>query len=270
MESNDIEWLKCNSFNFTADPFLFQIKGINYIACEVFDYTKGKGKLKCYDLQAQEQPFFVDINKIKGHKSYPMIFEHQDKTYLVPETSDLNCLSLYQYDNHLNKFIWIKNLLEGVDCIDSNIFHKDNCWYLFTSSAITPHQQRLFTAHSLSGPFYEHPCSPIRDNIRGGRNAGKIIENDGSIYRLGQNCDGAYGKSIYVMNIDILTPEKYQESYLNEITPVKPFDEGLHTLSASNGKLIIDAKIHTYYPTNFIKKLIFKIMGKFDLERQYD
>lgn len=269
LRAEHLTWFPCDKYDFVADPFLFHIKGTPYLACEVFNYLHGKGKLKCYDLTGREFPFFEAINQVKGHKSYPLVFNLGEHTYLIPETSDLNRVSLYQFNEALQQFTWQYDLLEGYDFVDTSIIHEGGFWYLFTSSAQDPYTQRLFLADSLTGEFSEHPCSPICHDLSGGRNGGAILRHNNQLYRCGQNGRGGYGKSLLLMQIEQLTPTQYQESLVKELTGLPPYADGLHTFACAGEHIVIDAKKHTYFLRNFFKKLAYKCLEHLNIERRY-
>ncbi|EKO3407432.1 hypothetical protein R1U54_001136 [Vibrio fluvialis] len=270
VQPTNIEWFNCHRYDFVADPFLFTLDDQLYLACEVFDYLRGKGKLKCFDLAGREYPFFEAINALGGHKSYPLIVEHGGEYYAIPETSDRHEIALYRFDRESEQFLWHQALLSDGDYVDTSLVEHEGHWYLFTSGVRDPFTQRLFVADEFAGPYHEHPQSPICRDICGGRNGGAIVSLDNQYYRLGQNCDGAYGKSLLVMQINTLTPTQYAESVFNEIHAVEPYGDGIHTLSYCEGVTVIDAKVHTYYLLNLVKKMAFKLMERFDIERHYD
>lgn len=270
VQPNNMEWFPVQHYDFVADPFLFTLDHQQYLACEVFDYLRGKGKLKCFDLSGKEYPFFDAINALGGHKSYPLVMEHQGDYYAIPETSDRREVALYRFDRATQQFVWHQALLSGGDYVDTSVVEHQGYWYLFTSGASDPFTQHLFISDEFAGPYQEHPLSPICRDVCGGRNGGAILKHEGDLYRLGQNCDGGYGKSLLVIRINTLTPTDYSESYVNELHPVAPYSDGIHTLAHDGDTTIIDAKIHTYYLKNLLKKTIFKIMERFDIERPYD
>jgi hypothetical protein len=269
IRSEQVTWFPCHQYDFVADPFLFSLKGKPYLACEIFNYFSAKGKLRCYDLNGQEYPFFDEVNRVKGHKSYPLVFEHDGEIYLIPETSDLNAVSLYQFDDQKQRFIWQRHLIEGKDFVDTSIVQEDGYWYLFTSSAQDPYTQRLFVSEALTGVFSEHPQSPICCHRLGGRNGGAILRDHHQLYRFGQNGVGGYGKSLLVIKIERLTPTQYQESVVRELTGVSPYADGLHTFAYSGEHMVVDAKKHTYFLSNLFKKIVFKCLERLNIERRY-
>ncbi|MGO1238479.1 MAG: hypothetical protein ACTMHW_08955, partial [Hafnia alvei] len=77
-----IKWLEINKKNdYEADPFVFEMNGMAYIAFEKFRYTHGNAKIHCVDINGKEYNFFSEINKVKGHKSFPYIFHDGCNVY---------------------------------------------------------------------------------------------------------------------------------------------------------------------------------------------
>ncbi len=269
IESNSIEWLQLSKHDFNADPFVFKMQDNTFIAYEIFNYQQGKGKLKCVDLTGREYGFLDDINATGGHKSFPAIFQYQGEWYVLPETSDRNVLSLYKWDSKLAKFCYLQDLLTDGDYVDSCVQVIDDKCYIFTSTASEPFKQQLFIADDLFSTFRPHPASPIANDERWGRNAGAIIAHEGALYRVAQNCQGAYGKQLSIMKIDHISAQQYQESLFNQLLPSAPYPDGMHTLNHYDGVTVIDAKVFTYHWHNFFRKLFYKFLERFSLERQY-
>lgn len=173
LSKQKIKWLDINSnSDYEADPFLFKLHGVYYIAYEDFNYVSGNAKLKCIDLDGNEYPFFDEINCNVGHKSFPYVFEVEGDLYCLPEEGDRNGIYLYKFNDKLRHFEFFRKILCGDMYVDSFIHHVNNVYYLFTSTINEPFKQRLFYSNSLLSDFVEHKMSPIANNSRVGRNGG--------------------------------------------------------------------------------------------------
>jgi len=265
-----VRWYNFAGYSFEADPFLFELDGLPYLAFEVYSYLVGQGKLKCFDLAGKEYDFFSDINTQNGHVSFPYMFEYQSELYLIPETSDQKVIKLYRFETENQKFTYVRDLLSGHEYVDSVLYpHQDGC-YLFTSSNEAPTKQRLYRADELTSTFLEHPQSPIADSPQSGRNGGAILQHNSQLFRVAQTSEGSvYGRSILLMRIESLSRDEYREREWQELTPSAPFPDGLHTLNQCNGTWVIDAKRYSYAPTNIIIKLAHKLVPFFRPSTRY-
>jgi hypothetical protein len=71
---------------------------------------------------------------------------------------------------------------------------------------------RLFSAERLSGPWREHPASPI---IRGdphlARPGGRVVSDGRRLIRYSQDCHPFYGLAVRAFEITELTTTTYRE-----------------------------------------------------------
>ncbi|MBQ0111272.1 MAG: hypothetical protein KBS41_05055 [Oscillospiraceae bacterium] len=78
-------------------------------------------------------------------------------------------------------------------------------------------------------------CTKQEDFGEGGfRNAGLLFEDNGRLVRPGQNCpQNSYGKSLYFWEPIKIDSEKYEESFITELTrndiTVNGTFDGIHT-----------------------------------------
>ncbi|ENM5768302.1 hypothetical protein V4V57_004097, partial [Vibrio mimicus] len=270
ISESDIKWLNMTSKDYEADPFIFECNNQKFIAYEIFDYLHGNGKIKCVTLDGQSHDeMFSELNAVKGHKSFPFTFEENGNLYCIPETSDLNEISLYKFNQPKGKFVKLGNLMQGEGYIDSCIKQIDGMYYLFTSTASEPYKQRLFYSSELLGKYVEHPRSPVANSIEHGRNAGGIIDCRLGLFRVSQNCINGYGSKIHIMKISEITPTTYSENLVNIITPTRHDLTGIHTFSSWGNVSVIDAKKSITKKRNLFRKSIFKLLKLLKLEINY-
>ena len=86
-------------------------------------------------------------------------------------------------------------------------------WWLFACS--TPYQHdtlRLYFADELTGPWTEHPKSPLIQNDKcRARPAGRILKFGNRLFRFAQDCAPQYGSSVRAFEIINLTKDNYAE-----------------------------------------------------------
>jgi hypothetical protein len=79
------------------------------------------------------------------------------------------------------------------------------------------------------------------------RNAGRIWQRDGIVYRPAQdNSHGTYGYGLQLMRIDELTMERYREGSVRHITPnFKRGIIGCHHIDVLDNQIVFDVR-HRY------------------------
>lgn len=264
---SDTSLFNANAPSLLADPFLFVKGGELFLFYEHQDkWVGGKGRIcmrKTSDLKIWTDE--VDVLIEPFHLSFPWVFEHDGKVYMLPETGHNHSIRLYEAeDDTLVHWGLVKKLMEDdLPWSDSTIFKKDGVYYLFTSHDVASKQeQHLFLADNLFGPYREHPSSPIYIGRDGGRNAGSIIEYNGELYRPVQVCVNSYGEQTSIMKIDILTPAEYRETlYKKNIvdSSSKAYRYGGHQFNAVrfNGNWIVatDNRSKNYNLIELFRKL---------------
>lgn len=146
------------------------------------------------------------------HLSYPYVFEWQGSYYMIPETLRSNAVCLYQAEDFPFRWSRKARLLEG-QYADPSIVHHNDLWWMFVCS--TPYQHdtlRLYFAEELTGPWHEHPQSPIiRGDMRRARPAGRVLEVDNKLIRFAQDCVPRYGSRVRAFDVLELTTTSYKE-----------------------------------------------------------
>lgn len=267
-----LTWIDPNVID--ADPFLFVHNDRLYLFYEHRTYFKS-GVIKMIstkDLEVWTKP--RTVLKESYHLSFPYIYEENGTIYMIPETSAVREVRLYKaVNNDLTQFKIVDTLLSRVndkrrvdiDYSDSVLYKKNNKYYLFTTINYNrKNELELYIADSLMGTYVKHPASPIVSNNQYGRNAGGLIEKDGKLYRVAQDCVKRYGDNVHLLEICSLSPKEYEERVIEDNLLNKGIDFfkcGGHQLNLVNfsGKTIVatDAKeYHKYYIPACIRKML--------------
>ena len=251
---------------FQADPFLF-VKGNELYLFYELQYWDNPGFIamsKSIDLRHWTVPQVV--LKEPYHLSFPFVFEDHGKIYMIPESQESDSIRLYRANLDLSSFTYVRTLLEqergagiNFNFNDSHIFCKDNKYYLFTSyQKDWMYYQELYVADDLlNGVFLKHPQSPICISNEFGRNGGSIINYQGNLMRVTQDCHKDYGDNISLMEITCINENKYEERlFQHNVLPCNTiFVDGGHQLNIAQfkGKYVYatDYKINkwTWYQT---------------------
>ena len=181
----------------------------------------------------------------KFHLSYPYIFNHENKIFMIPETNRKYEIRLYECHNFPGKWRKCNVLLKG-RYTDPSITLHDGVWYLFlteTGSNIL----RLFYSDKLFKDWCEHPKSPIVvDDRARARSAGKMITYGTQLYRFSQDCTKIYGENVRAHEIIKLNKTEYLEQEYSENPILQPTGKGwnshrthhLHAIEEASGNWI--------------------------------
>ena len=174
-----------------------------------------------------------------GHWSYPATITVNDAHFVVPEIVDWNPVRLFRLTSTGMQEV-PEFAIEGVPrLIDPTMTHHEGLFYLFGNrleegSGVL----RLWFGERVTGPFREHPHSPVRISPAGSRMAGSIFNDGASLYRVGQDFSGDYGDGILLFAIEQLSPSVYRETERFRLK----FGgmRGPHTLNVHHGRLLFD------------------------------
>lgn len=259
-----------------ADPFLFVKDGKLYLFYESKDFFSS-GVIKMTfteDLKSWSKP--VVVLKESFHLSYPWVFTENGKVYMVPETGSDGSVRLYQAANdELTEFRFVKKLLEQprgkvikMGYGDSSIYKKNCMYYLMTMLRYDKpvNVLELYISDSLEGPYQEHPCSPITEDNKVGRDAGCWLEIGGKLLRFSQDCVHRYGDNVNVSEITKLSPTEYKEHLVKEslLSADIPFyKEGGHQFNVVQflGKWIVATDAKEYHRL-LVQRVVRKVMSK--------
>ena len=206
---------------FVADPFMLKVGGVWFMFFEVMNRETGRGEI---GLATSECGFIWDYKQIvlteQFHLSYPYVFEWNNEYYMIPETFEPEAVRLYKADPFPTRWSFVATLVE-TRCADPSIFRYQDRWWMFTCSNPFQHDAlKLYFAESLTGPWLEHPASPLLEgNKQSARPAGRVLIYDGNVIRFAQDCVTRYGNKVRAFVISELTPNSYVEKE-HELSPI--------------------------------------------------
>lgn len=200
---------------FVADPFMLKRDHTWHMFFEVVNAYRNKGEI---GLACSEDGLKWSYQRIvlaePFHLSYPYVFAWHDEYYMIPESHQAGAVRLYQARHFPDQWAYVATLLHGSYIIDASIFHYDNTWWLFaeTNPHATYDTLRLYYATHLTGPWREHPQSPIiTGNAHIARPAGRVVVTGDRVIRYAQDCSPIYGLQVQAFAITTLTTTCYQE-----------------------------------------------------------
>ena len=242
-----------------ADPFLYYHKSKGFY-CFYEEKSKAKqGVLKALNLDNKCK---VDIELLPGvHLSFPFLINDGKRTYMVPETAELNEVALYVEEVFPTSWKKLKTLLTG-DYVDTHILFRGEDYYLFTTLKESgQYILKLFNSKNIAGPYAEHPKSPLHVGRKYGRSAGSVIETAEKTYRFSQDCETHYGKEVHMFEVLKLNETEYEEVLVQENLIKEKFQNSLgghHVSSVKHPKMgevwAVDMNFKDSYFQRFIDK----------------
>ena len=241
-------------YRFLADPFLIYREGKHYCFLEDFDYRSGLGSISVYEISKDGHKELGSALVEDFHLSYPYLFEYEDNLYMCPETGQANDIRIYKCIDFPMRWELNNIALANVNAADTNIFKKDDVWWLMTNistSHVGEHgsELRVFSNDNpLDSNWKPHPKNPVIFDSLVARNGG-LIECEDDIFRVHQRQGfDTYGEALGVSKILALDEESYAEQPLFEIE-ANFFDDihGVHTYNYQKGLLVFDyAKVSNF------------------------
>jgi hypothetical protein len=154
---------------------------------------------------------------------------------MIPDTYESDSLRLYKADTFPDKWSFVTKLVNGKNFVDPSIIRFNGQWWIFV--ALTSNDTlRLYSAQTLTGPWHEHPQSPI---IRGDKNiarpGGRVLIYDNRLFRYTQDADPTYGNQIWAFEITELSTSVYKEKIVGSNPILKASGSGwnakaMHTI----------------------------------------
>lgn len=211
-----------------ADPIIFWEEDKKYpdVYLEVMDQWTGRGFIGLSHFNGKgilSKP--KPILKEKFHLSFPHVFSHKGKLYMIPETSGVHSIRIYVKDNN----VW-KLYREFKYEADANII-VDICSYQIKEDTFL-----LIAGENIKGKktktiFYlldnlsnKELCDIKRlsindDNeyLKTERNAGGLVQVDDVLYRVKQISGTNYGEGIALYKVMDISCDEYSEKYIKNI-----------------------------------------------------
>lgn len=226
-----------------ADPFCFSVGGATYIFAELYDRIRMKGNIGYCIVESNGRVSkWKKVISESYHLSFPFILEKEGDIYIIPEAYQSNSIYAYKAISFPN--VWVKDfeVLSNRMCVDTVLFHTDNDYFLTTLRDKNP----VLMLYRFCKDRYEF-VETVSSDMENNRNAGKVIEKNGKLYRIAQNCRDAYGKSLNVNELTC-TEGRYFEKFIKSfsVEQIKVIGnnkyEGVHTYNANEFVEVIDLK----------------------------
>lgn len=234
-------------YGWAADPFLVEFEGEIYLFAEIFLYnTERNGKIGyCVYRDGQFGEWQIAMDK-HWHLSYPNVFTHKGRLYMIPETYQLEEVCLYELISLPDKWKKVTTFLDNVHCCDSTLLEFEGKQYLFTFELREKKPGGDLYLYEIEGECVKNRQF-ITDHLEGARPGGKVIYENGKCFRVAQNCYPEYGTGLIFYEIDSVEPE-YREHEVKRIG-VKDINsewtsryKGVHTYNKLGNLEVIDLR----------------------------
>ena len=250
-----IVWLPdAGAWRYYADPFGLIRGEALHVFVEAFDYRTKHAIIERHDFELTSlrwcaaRPVLVR----PFHLSYPYVFEHDGRTYMLPESAKANEIALYRaVGDSLDHWERERPLISGVAGVDASVMQHGGIWWMFYSivGAGARDQRELHVAHApmLTGPWEPVRANPVQVNRSGARPAGRpFLDASGKVVLPVQDSAAGYGSALRLLRFDVLEPTDVR----CEMTSVRltgdlvspDHAQGFHTLSACGSLTLIDVK----------------------------
>lgn len=238
-----------------ADPFPIIRNGRRYIFFEELQFSEGKGVISFLELppKINGSSKYIEASAKRiidtpYHLSYPFLFEFDDRTFMIPESSHNRTIELWECDSFPNVWHKRKNLFEDISAADTTLLRWNDRWWMFANidrSNSGDHMAELHVFHSdhpIEGEWRPHPGNPVVADARRARMAGGfIMTKDGRLIRCCQKLGLFYGKAVILCEVIEFSETAYREVQIEQIEPDwHPDLRRTHHLAARDGLLALD------------------------------
>jgi len=245
-----IIWLPDDgAFRFLADPFGIWRDDHLHVFVEVYDYRIRIGRI---DVLSYDRDLVLVDRRLAlaepWHLSYPLVFEAEGETWLLPEAHRGGGLTLYRATTFPHGWTADTRIaLPDVPIDATLVFHQDR-WWLFYSPGTDEFTKQgvlhaAFASH-IRGPWTAHPGNPLRIGKDGSRPAGRAISQGEHLLLPVQDCTQTYGGATRTLRLRISATEASMDLCPAIAPPAVTggHDAGLHTLSEAGPVTLFDVK----------------------------
>lgn len=247
--------------SFLADGFLLSGGDEPVILCEEYNHMREIGTICCLADNKRNTALSHSY-----HLAFPYVFDHDGKTYVMPESAESKTLPIYSFDRKTKELKFLKNIMEGQCIIDPAwCFYNGFFWLFCGLKGQEPNEKLfLFFSDKLDGDYKPHPLNPIKVDPHGSRSAGTIFFRNGALIRPAQVSIKFYGEYISMQRITKLSPFEFSEESIGEIKPQQfgAHYKGLHTFSIIGNDVLVDLKNHRFNTADFRRRWRNKLRKK--------
>lgn len=235
--------------HYWADPFFYEANDKLYVFFEVYDYKKKKGHISVGCLNGDDFSFLGTALDTDYHLSFPFLFEDQGELFMLPETHEAKRIEIWRCIEFPLKWELHATALEGICAADTVLLKHQKAWWIFTNvstDVFGDHcsELHIFKSNNLRfEKLQSHEENPVVFDSRYARNAGRVANLNGTLYRPSQiNAYGEYGYGLNIMKIEDLSLSHYVERPLRRLSPDTGKYRGVHHFDSLKNRFVIDTR----------------------------
>ena len=218
-----------------------------FLFFEDYDYATGKAHISYVTLGSNGPSEPAVALARPYHLSYPLVFAHEGRILMIPETSGNRSIELYEATAFPGGWQLRSVLVPNVNASDATVFRRDGRWWMF--AAVVEHDSSswdtasVFWADAVEGPWHSHPMNPVKYDVFSSRPAGALIETGGRLFRPTQDCSNGYGSALTWCEVMELSETGFSERLIaHQSCPAGSGCSGPHSYSRNAAYEAVDFK----------------------------
>jgi len=232
-----------------ADPHIVEHQGRVHLFFEEFLYAERRGRIAVSTLGPDLQlgPVSVALD-LDSHLSYPHVFVHAERLYMIPEGASSGRVDLYECGGDPRSWAFCRTIVSHAPLVDVSIVEWEGRWWLFGSLKKPPGMRtaELLLLYStddpVAGEWRPHRLNPLLADVGDSRPAGAPWRHAGRLYRLAQDGARGYGAGIVLNDVLRMDRNEYKERRVASLRPVWGRRLcGVHTLNRAGDVVVMDA-----------------------------
>lgn len=232
---------------YLADPFIITIDGKTVVFAENYNRSTNKGSIVFFRIESNSIGKIETAIEEDFHLSFPFIFQHNEKIYMCPETSEKREIRLYECLRFPDLWQFKETLIHNINAVDTIIFELNNLfWIICNVDAVGNKdfntEMRIYYSKDLLGSSWNaHSGNPVYLDSKKSRNGG-FLSNNKMPLRVNQ-VQGLnfYGKNFEVNEILQLDKDNFLESEISYPLPNSIVQKlGKHHLNDNEEYIVFD------------------------------
>lgn len=223
-----------------ADPFCVSENGNYYIFCEVFHQRTGRGNIGVFEYKKEKFKKCHIVIDEPFHMSYPNVFKHNGRWFMIPETSEKRELRLYEATDFPFKWKLCKVLANNVKYVDSTLlFLSEEKAFIFCYQ-LCDDANKLLTFEIDMDSYEMTLIDVIKDTDMSLRPGGNFLKNTHFISQMNIHF---YGEALIFRKIkDCTLLEKSSVLFCNDFLNFKKRNRycGVHTFNMGDDFYVVD------------------------------
>ena len=231
---------------FYADPFPIAIHGSVTLFVEDYIHATGKAVISAVGF-GPDGPVGrpVPVLELGHHLSYPFVFEAEGSVWMVPEACASRRIDLYRSYHFPAGWRHEATLVSDVVANDTTLHFDGTRWWMFATvrdeGGAFSDALHLWSAPDFRGPWTAHPKNPVLIDIASARPAGRLIEQDGALFRPVQDCRRGYGAALGLARVMRLDDDGFEQTLETVLRAGREWPgRRLHSLTSAGGLAFID------------------------------